>query len=124
MYKREITFKDNENNLTEIKIEIKEGRLSICGEHSGSSGQCNDSIIPKNKYQGKLLVIWHKWHLNDMNACSVDMKAAGWDNLAIKDIYKQYDKFTELIRQVPEYIEVFICPGQHDAVRRADVLFI
>ena len=42
------------------------------------------------------------------------------NELAIKDIYKQYDKFTELIKQIPEYIEVFICPGQHDAVRRAD----
>jgi len=43
-----------------------------------------------------------------------------FDELAIKDIYGQYEKFSELISQVPEYIEVFICPGQHDAVRRAD----
>ncbi|MCR4368445.1 MAG: metallophosphoesterase, partial [archaeon] len=43
-----------------------------------------------------------------------------YDELAIKDIYGQYDKFTKLISQVPEHIEIFICPGQHDAVRRAD----
>lgn len=43
-----------------------------------------------------------------------------FDELAIKDIYKQYEKFTQLMLQVPEYIEIIICPGQHDAVRRAD----
>ncbi len=43
-----------------------------------------------------------------------------FDELAIKDIYKQYRKFSELILSIPEYIEVVICPGQHDAVRRAD----
>lgn len=43
-----------------------------------------------------------------------------YDELAIKDIYEQYEKFSELISRIPEYIDVFICPGQHDAVRRAD----
>ena len=40
--------------------------------------------------------------------------------LSIKDIGKQYDKFVELIKEVPDHIEVFIIPGQHDAVRFAD----
>jgi len=40
--------------------------------------------------------------------------------LTIKDIYKQYEEFSRLIEQVPEYIEVVIIPGQHDAVRWAD----
>ncbi len=43
-----------------------------------------------------------------------------YDELEIKDIYAQYERFAELIAGVPEHIEVFICPGQHDAVRRAD----
>jgi len=43
-----------------------------------------------------------------------------YDELGIKDIYAQYAKFEELVNQIPEYIEIFICPGQHDAVRRAD----
>ncbi|HLC79907.1 MAG TPA: metallophosphoesterase [archaeon] len=43
-----------------------------------------------------------------------------YDELEIKDIYKQYEKFSSLISQIPEHIEIFICPGQHDAVRRAD----
>jgi len=40
--------------------------------------------------------------------------------LSIKDIYKQYEEFSRLIMQVPDYIEIVICPGQHDAVRWAD----
>ena len=40
--------------------------------------------------------------------------------LGIKDIFKQYEEFCRLIAQIPEYIEVVICPGNHDAVRRAD----
>lgn len=43
-----------------------------------------------------------------------------FDELAIKDIYGQYEKLCTFIEQIPEYIEVFICPGQHDATRRAD----
>lgn len=43
-----------------------------------------------------------------------------FDELGIKDIYAQYEAFGELMKQIPEYIETFICPGQHDAVRRAD----
>lgn len=43
-----------------------------------------------------------------------------YDELEIKDIYGQYDAFADLVAQVPEYIEIFVCPGQHDATRRAD----
>jgi DNA polymerase II small subunit len=40
--------------------------------------------------------------------------------LNIKDISKQYEEFSKLIKEIPEYIEVAIIPGQHDAVRWAD----
>ena len=43
-----------------------------------------------------------------------------FDELEIKDVYQQYAKLSEYLKEIPEYIEVFICPGQHDAVRRAD----
>lgn len=40
--------------------------------------------------------------------------------LAIPDIYKQYDYFSRLIEQIPSYIEVIIAAGNHDAIRRAE----
>jgi DNA polymerase II small subunit len=40
--------------------------------------------------------------------------------LVTKDIYTQYEIFAEYIRNVPEWIEVVIGPGNHDAVRIAD----
>jgi len=43
-----------------------------------------------------------------------------YDELEIKDIYEQYKRFAEIIQSIPEHIEIFICPGQHDATRRAD----
>ncbi|MBI4044130.1 MAG: metallophosphoesterase [Candidatus Diapherotrites archaeon] len=43
-----------------------------------------------------------------------------YDELEIKDIFEQYDVLCDYLKQIPEYIETFVIPGQHDAVRRAD----
>jgi len=39
--------------------------------------------------------------------------------LAIKDIYEQYKHAAKYIEQIPDYIEVIIIPGNHDAPRKA-----
>jgi len=39
------------------------------------------------------------------------------DDLEIKDIFAQYDKVASLLREIPEYIQIIIIPGNHDAVR-------
>ncbi len=58
--------------------------------------------------------------INGDNIAGVGVYPGQFDDLEIKDIYKQYEAFEELMLQIPEYIQVFICPGQHDAVRRAE----
>ncbi len=40
--------------------------------------------------------------------------------LAIEDIDKQYDVFFNFLESVPDYIEVFALPGNHDGVQRAE----
>lgn len=40
--------------------------------------------------------------------------------LVVKDVYTQYEIFCEYIKKIPEYIEVIIAPGNHDAVRLAE----
>ena len=40
--------------------------------------------------------------------------------LEINDIYRQYDKFTELISKIPEHIPIILIPGNHDAIRLAE----
>jgi DNA polymerase II small subunit len=40
--------------------------------------------------------------------------------LAINDIYKQYSVFFDFLKNIPDHIEVFIIPGNHDAVQRAE----
>ncbi len=42
------------------------------------------------------------------------------NELSIPDIYKQYDFFASLIERVPDYIEVVLAMGNHDAVRGAE----
>jgi len=39
--------------------------------------------------------------------------------LAIKDIYKQYQAVAALLEQIPDYVEVIVIPGNHDASRKA-----
>jgi len=39
--------------------------------------------------------------------------------LAIKDVYEQYRHAAKCIEQIPDYIEVVIIPGNHDAPRKA-----
>ena len=38
-------------------------------------------------------------------------------DLEIKDYYKQYEKFVELIKKVPTRVNIILCPGNHDALR-------
>jgi len=42
------------------------------------------------------------------------------DELLITDIYRQYEAFAELLKDVPDDIEVILTPGNHDAVRQAE----
>jgi len=42
------------------------------------------------------------------------------NELIIKDIYKQYEMFFNLLGMIPENIHVFVAPGNHDAARRAE----
>jgi DNA polymerase II small subunit len=39
--------------------------------------------------------------------------------LVIKDVHKQYRLATKLLEQIPDYIEVLVSPGNHDAPRKA-----
>lgn len=39
------------------------------------------------------------------------------ESLLIKDLKQQYKKLAEFLSQVPKHINIFLCPGQHDASR-------
>jgi DNA polymerase II small subunit len=39
--------------------------------------------------------------------------------LAVKDIYEQYKKASLILQKIPDYIEIIIIPGNHDAIRQA-----
>jgi DNA polymerase II small subunit len=42
------------------------------------------------------------------------------EELVVEDIYKQYERFEEFLRDIPDDIEVIVVPGNHDIVRLAE----
>ena len=76
-------------------------------------GECNEK---EKKKVGKIKYLFV---LGD-NVDGIGVYPDQIENLAIKNIYSQYEAFTELMKLIPEYIEVVIIPGQHDAVRRSE----
>jgi len=42
------------------------------------------------------------------------------EELVIDDIYKQYAKLAELLKELPDHIKIVLQPGNHDAVRPAE----
>nr|MDO8114253.1 DNA-directed DNA polymerase II small subunit [Candidatus Sigynarchaeota archaeon] len=41
------------------------------------------------------------------------------EHLVIKDVYKQFEKAAEMLRDLPDYIKFIYAPGSHEPVRRA-----
>lgn len=54
------------------------------------------------------------------NVDGIGIYPTQFNELNIKNVYEQYNEFSNLILEIPERIQVFIIPGQHDAVRWAD----
>lgn len=42
------------------------------------------------------------------------------EELAVHDIIRQYNEFSELIKKIPSNKQIIICPGNHDAVHLAE----
>jgi len=116
-------------------VVIEEGdKLSISGvigpksngDCLGSCGQIYDSIDLTSYAEGwdkesvsKFIDVWKNWHLNDMKAYTPDMKNAGWDDLASKEIFKfsysrtdaAQEEFKQLERALIDAgIDQVVCP--------------
>ncbi|UCD93186.1 MAG: DNA-directed DNA polymerase II small subunit [Methanobacteriota archaeon] len=42
------------------------------------------------------------------------------EELSIHNIYEQYEELVRLLEDVPDHVQIIICPGNHDAVRPAE----
>lgn len=101
---RKVSFKDKENNLATIEIEITDNRLSMCGEYRGGGGQCLDSIKPKNKEQERLIEIWRRWHLNDMHA-GTEKQEAAIDKWIKKGNHYDYEKACKYLKSIRLFVD-------------------
>ena len=72
---RNIIFNDTKNNKINLKIELEQGKFSMSGDCGSSCGQCYDSIKP-TKSQKKIIDIWKRYHLNNMNAGTEEQEKA------------------------------------------------
>ncbi|HIJ00373.1 MAG: polymerase small subunit [Candidatus Methanomethylophilaceae archaeon] len=43
-----------------------------------------------------------------------------FDELTIDNIYRQYERLSELLKEIPDHITIVLQPGNHDAVRPAE----
>jgi DNA polymerase II small subunit len=41
------------------------------------------------------------------------------EELVVKDVHKQYNLASQLLEKIPDYIEILVAPGNHDAPRKA-----
>ncbi len=91
--RKDIYFNDSEKNKIHIEINLKENRFSMSGDCGGSCGQCYDSINP-TETQKRLIDIWKKYHLNNMNAGTPEQEEAlkGFDG----DYTKQCEHLKKL----------------------------
>jgi len=118
-------------DLPERKIQVRKDPLhilSISDVHFGSKTFRDDLF--------KRLIFW----LNGKIGNSHQLERAGFvkylvisgdlvdgvgvypdqdKELLLPDVYKQYQLFSQYIEQIPEYIDVLIIPGNHDATRQA-----
>jgi hypothetical protein len=104
-----------------IKIEYKDGRLSIIGVHGalvngdclGGYGQIVNTLkIVDTPAVGvnlqtinKIVEIWERWHLNDMNAGTVEQEEYLRNYYRInRDVKKSYGNDVKLLKEVSLYI--------------------
>ena len=87
-----------DGNLCPVDIEIKltDGRLSVVGHvwmpsrrDIYTGGQCYEAIgelFPERESVRRLIEIWRRWHLNDMNPCCEHQQADGWREISKKNV--------------------------------------
>lgn len=130
-FNRTIEFLDAENNKVIFEAEIttrnKYFEFTASGQYCGSSGQCFDSVKPANDNQKALIDIWHKYHLNGMNAgtpkqteltkdckdyedslktlCNINRETGKETNLSYKGINRDIKYWTNEIRILNNWYE-------------------
>ena len=96
--KENISFIDADNNLVNCELEIKQTskgmEFSMSGSYDSSCGQIFNSINPRTKTQKRLIELWNKYHLNGMNAGTIEQ-----EKLLKKCKSNDYDKQVEYLKK-------------------------
>ena len=106
-FKRTIEFIDSDKSLAKVDIEIQYKnrcrRLSMSGQYHNGGGQCTGHINPANDNQKALLILWDKYHLNDINAGTAT-QAKALEKAKSKGIdVSDYDKACKYLKKIKLY---------------------
>lgn len=96
---KKIKFVDAENNIINCEIELKDKEkdkpvFSMSGSYDSSCGQIFDNIKPRTKDQKHLIDLWRKYHLNDVNAGTIEQ-----ENILKKCKSKDYEKQIDFLKK-------------------------
>lgn len=71
IFEDEVSFIDADNHRAKIRVELRgqEGQttFSASGDYLGGGGQCLEKIKPRTEAQKKLIQLWEKHHLEEVN---------------------------------------------------------
>lgn len=117
MFANNITFPDLPNARNSLGAKAKGKAVFISDIHVGSKTFLEDSWLR--------FVNWLGDEINYLIIAGDVVDGIGVfpnqdKELAILDIYKQYEKAAEYLSMVPEHVKIVISPGNHDAVRQAE----
>lgn len=112
---RTVKLKDANGVTFYIEIEIVNGKFSMSGTYPGGCGQCYDSIVPANDKQKKLVEMWKTYHLNDMNAGTIEQELL----LKSKECQQFKDSFKQLLPEANKMKELSEC---YDVMQFAKLL--
>jgi hypothetical protein len=91
--KRKIEFLDKEKNKVVVNCEIttRNGyeEFTTSGEYKNGLGQIFDKVIPDGENQQKLIDLWNKWHLKEIDEDFEDELDSLLDNIEQEEEEKQ-----------------------------------
>lgn len=97
----------SKDELAFVTVKTENGNASFTGSSRNQSGQMQDRIKPRNKYEKALIAMWKRWHLNDMHAGCIhqrklwklDKQELITEYIPTMKLYSRQEKLEKLIKE-------------------------
>ena len=116
-----------------FRPDVPEGRTWAPSDSVSSIAFLSDIHVGSSTFlekEWKRMIAWLKTEAYDMDldylvlpgdlVDGIGIFPGQEEELKIPDIYKQYEKLGEYVKEIPDHIKIVVQPGNHDAVRLAE----